>query len=118
MPPRGLPGNANLEQLKNGAKSFQRAVRAGDAGAAEVVREFHPRLAQAQAGLARARRVHARGRPTGRRASFGFPSWPKLKAYIELVAALLALAARSSRSASTIADEQAHESTSSCAWRA
>jgi hypothetical protein len=26
--PRGLPGNANLEQLKNGAKSFQCAVRA------------------------------------------------------------------------------------------
>lgn len=50
MPPRGLPGNANLEQLKNGAKSFQRAVRAGDAGAAEVVREFHPRLGQAQPG--------------------------------------------------------------------
>ncbi len=50
MPPRGLPGNANIEQLRNGAKSFQRAVRAGDAGAAEVVREFHPRLAQAQPG--------------------------------------------------------------------
>ena len=33
MPTRGLPGNANLEQLKKGAKSFQRAVRAGDAGA-------------------------------------------------------------------------------------
>jgi hypothetical protein len=31
VPPRGLPGNANLEQLKNGAKSFQRAVRSGDA---------------------------------------------------------------------------------------
>jgi hypothetical protein len=37
VPPRGLPGNANLEQLKKGAKSFQRAVRGGDAGAAEVV---------------------------------------------------------------------------------
>ena len=52
MPPRGLPGNANLEQLRKGAKSFQRAVRAGDAGAAEVVREFHPRLAAAQPGSA------------------------------------------------------------------
>jgi len=39
VPSRGLPGNANLEQLKKGAKSFQRAVRAGDGGAAEVVRE-------------------------------------------------------------------------------
>ena len=84
MPPRGLPGNANLEQLKNGAKSFQRAVCAGDAGAAEVVREFHPRLGDAQPGSpelnafkrADAQLVVAR--------SFGFPSWAKLKAYIEL----------------------------------
>jgi hypothetical protein len=86
VPPRGLPGNANLEQLKNGAKSFQRAVRAGDAGAAEVVREFHPRLADAQTGSpelngftrADAQLVVAR--------QFGFPSWPKLKAHLELVA--------------------------------
>ncbi len=84
VPPRGLPGNANLEQLKNGARSFQRAVRAGDAGAAEVVREFHPRLAQATPGshelaafkLADAQLVVAR--------SFGFASWAKMKAYIEL----------------------------------
>ncbi len=84
MPPRGLPGNANLEQLKNGARSFQRAVRAGDAGAAEVVREFHPRFEQAEPGspelaafkLADAQLVVAR--------SFGFPSWAKLKAYLEL----------------------------------
>jgi hypothetical protein len=84
VPPRGLPGNANIEQLRNGAKSFQRAVRAGDARAAEVVREFHPRLAQAQPRSpeldafkrADAQLVVAR--------SFGFPSWAKLKAYIEL----------------------------------
>ena len=106
MPPRGLPGNANLEQLKNGAKSFQRAVRAGDAGAAEVVREFHPRLGQAQPGSpeldafkrADAQLVVAR--------SFGFPSWPKLKAYVELTPALLALARTPSRSADRFADEQ------------
>jgi ketosteroid isomerase-like protein len=86
VPPRGLPGNANLEQLKNGAKSFQRAVRAGDAGAADVVREFHPRLADAQPGSpelngftrADAQLIVAR--------QFGFPSWPKLKAHLELVA--------------------------------
>jgi ankyrin repeat protein len=87
VPPRGLPGNANLEQLRNGAKSFQRAVRAGDAGAAEVVREFHPRLADAQPGSpglagftrADAQLVVAR--------SFDFPSWPRLKAYLETVSA-------------------------------
>ena len=87
MPPRGLPGNANLEQLRNGAKSFQRAVRAGDAGAAEVVREFHPRLSDAPPGApeltgftrADAQLVVAR--------SFNFPSWPRLKAYLETVSA-------------------------------
>jgi hypothetical protein len=86
VPPRGLPGNANLEQLRNGAKSFQRAVRAADAGAAEVVREFHPRLSDAQPGSpelngftrADAQLVVAR--------SFNFPSWPRLKAYLETVA--------------------------------
>jgi ketosteroid isomerase-like protein len=86
VPPRGLPGNANLEQLKKGAKSFQRAVRAGDAGAAEFVREFHPRLSAAQPdspelnGFTRAdaQLVIAR--------QFGFASWPKLKAHLELVA--------------------------------
>jgi ketosteroid isomerase-like protein len=86
VPPRGLPGNANLEQLKNGAKSFQRAVRAGDAGAARFINEFHPRLPDAQPGSAEldgftrtdAQLVVAR--------QFGFSSWPKLKAHLELVA--------------------------------
>jgi ankyrin repeat protein/ketosteroid isomerase-like protein len=86
VPSRGLPGNANLEQLRKGARSFQRAVRAGDPGAAGVVREFHPRLPDAQPGspelngFARtdAQLVVAR--------QFGFSSWPKLKAHLELVA--------------------------------
>jgi ketosteroid isomerase-like protein len=86
VPPRGLPGNANLEQLRNGAKRFQRAVRAGDPGAAAVVNEFHPRLGSAQPGSpeldtftrADAQLVVAR--------QFGFPSWPKLKAHLELIA--------------------------------
>ena len=85
MPPRGLPGNANLEQLKKGAKSFQRAVRAGDSGAAAIVNEFHPRLASARPGSpelddfkrADAQLVVAR--------QFGFSSWPKLRAHLELV---------------------------------
>ena len=86
MPPRGLPGNANLEQLRNGAKSFQRAVRAGDSGAAAIVNEFHPRMASAAPGSpqlaaftrADAQLVIAR--------QFGFTSWPELKAHLELVA--------------------------------
>jgi ankyrin repeat protein len=86
VPPRGLPGNANLEHLKKGAKSFQRAVRSGDSGATEVVREFHPGLGHASAGSpeltafsrADAQLVVAR--------RFGFASWPKLKSHLELVA--------------------------------
>jgi len=84
MPPRGLPGSANLEQLKNGAKSFQRAVRAGDAGAAEVVREFHPRLPDAQPGSPELTAFKRTDAQLVIARSFGFPSWPRLKAYLEL----------------------------------
>ena len=86
MPPRGLPGNANLEQLKKGAKSFQRAVRAGDAGAAEFVREFHPRLPDAQPGSPELNRFTRTDAQLVIARQFGFASWPKLKAHLELVA--------------------------------
>ena len=86
MPPRGLPGNANLEQLKKGAKSFQRAVRAGDAGAAEVVREFHPRLSDAQPGSPELNAFARTDAQLVVARQFGFASWPKLKAHLELVA--------------------------------
>ncbi len=86
MPTRGLPGNANLEQLKNGATSFQRAVRAGDAGAAEVVREFHPRLVDAQPGSPELERFTRADAQLVIARQFAFASWPKLKAHLELVA--------------------------------
>ena len=85
MPPRGLPGNANLEQLKNGAKSFQRAVRAGDAGAAEVVREFHPRLSDARPGSPELERFTRADAQLVVARQFAFASWPKLKAHLELI---------------------------------
>ena len=86
MPPRGLPGNANLEQLKKGAKSFQRAVRAGDAGAAEVVREFHPRLPDAQPGSPELNGFTRTDAQLVVARQFAFSSWPKLKAHLELIA--------------------------------
>lgn len=86
MPSRGLPGNANLEQLKNGAKSFQRAVRAGDSGAAKVVREFHPRLGDAQPGSPELNGFTRTDAQLVIARQFGFSSWPKLKAHLELVA--------------------------------
>jgi ketosteroid isomerase-like protein len=86
VPSRGLPGNANLEQLKKGAKSFQRAVRAGDPGAAAVVREFHPRLPDAQPGSAELNGFTRTDAQLVVARQFGFSSWPKLKAHLELVA--------------------------------
>jgi ketosteroid isomerase-like protein len=86
VPTRGLPGNANLEQLKNGAKSFQRAVRSGDVGAAKVVNEFHPRLADAQAGSPELNSFRRTDAQLVVARQFGFSSWPKLKAHLELVA--------------------------------
>jgi ankyrin repeat protein/ketosteroid isomerase-like protein len=86
VPPRGLPGNANLEQLRKGAKSFQRAVRAGDGGAAEVVREFHPRFTGAQPGSPELNAFTRTDAQLVVARQFGFSSWPKLKAHLELVA--------------------------------
>jgi len=86
VPPRGLPGNANLEQLKKGAKSFQRAVRAGDVGAAEIVREFHPRLPDAHPGSHELNGFTRTDAQLVIARQFGFASWPKLRAHLELVA--------------------------------
>jgi len=86
VPPRGLPGNANLEQLKNGAKSFQRAVRAGDAGAARFVNEFHPRLPDAPPGSPELNGFTRTDAQLVIARQFGFSSWPRLKAHLELVA--------------------------------
>jgi hypothetical protein len=88
VPPRGLPGNANLEQLRNGAKGFQRAVRAGDPGAAAVVNEFHPRLGSAQPGSPELNTFSRADAQLVVAGQFGFASWPKLKAHLELVADL------------------------------
>jgi len=86
VPTRGLPGNANLEQLRNGAKAFQRAVRAGDSGAAEIVNEFHPRLASAVPGSAQLEAFTRADAQLVVARQFGFASWPKLKAHLDLVA--------------------------------
>jgi RimJ/RimL family protein N-acetyltransferase len=86
VPVRGLPGGANLEQLKKRARSFQRAVRGGDVGAAEVLREFHPRLSDAQLGSPELERFTRADAQLVIARQFGFASWPRLKAHLELVA--------------------------------
>jgi ankyrin repeat protein len=71
-----LPPAPSLEQLRKQAKELLRAHRAGDPGAAARVAAHDPgeplRLTGAQHVVAR---------------EHGFPSWPRLKAYVERVAA-------------------------------
>ncbi|MEU4404092.1 hypothetical protein AB0F88_06170 [Streptosporangium sp. NPDC023963] len=97
MPVRRLPDNPSLEHLRNQAKRLKRAVRDADAAALELVAEFHPRplpglparpagpppaggdprspegftLADAQLTVARA---------------YGFASWPRLRAHLDVLA--------------------------------
>lgn len=70
-----LPLSANLEQLRKQAKDLLRAHRSGSAEAAARVAAVLPggdiRLAQAQLVVAR---------------EHGFPSWPRLRAYLDRVA--------------------------------
>ncbi len=86
MPIARLPDNPNFEQLRNQAKTLQRFVRAGVPQALEMVREFHPKLSDISAdtpavtGFSRADAQLV----TARR--YGFASWPRLRAYMDVVA--------------------------------
>lgn len=72
---RTLPAQPDLHQLKRQAKELLKAFAAGDAAAvAEVNAHYQGALAESFA-LHDAQLVLAR--------SYGFPSWPKMKAYVD-----------------------------------
>jgi ankyrin repeat protein len=73
-----LPAAPSLEQLRKQAKDLLRAHRAGDPDAAVRVAAHHPQPDE-PLKLAGAQLVVAR--------EHGFPSWPRLRAYVERVAA-------------------------------
>jgi len=83
MPVRRLPSNPNLDHLKYQAKDLLKEHTAHDAGAAQRIREFHPRFSRhtdteifaAQLKLSDAQLTIAR--------EAGFPSWARLKRHIE-----------------------------------
>ena len=83
MPTRQLPAQPSLAHLKHQAKDLLKAHRARSLQALQRLREFHPRmlgrsdeeigamplsLADVQLAIAR---------------EYGFPSWPKLKVFVE-----------------------------------
>ena len=73
-----LPASPSLEQLRRQAKDLLRAHRAGDEAARARVAAQHPRPDE-PLKLSGAQLVIAR--------EHGFPSWPRLRAYVERVAA-------------------------------
>ncbi len=79
MPTKTLPENPSLENLKKQAKELKQAVQTGETVSIASIRKFHPRGEAARNGfqLADAQLVIAR--------EYGFPSWAKLKEYVELV---------------------------------
>jgi len=77
MPIQQLPRNPSLENLRKQAKSLHRAVIAKDPDALSTVREFHPEQDPQAFKLSTAQFVLAR--------SYNFPSWTKLKEYVQVV---------------------------------
>lgn len=72
---RRLPEDPNLEQLRKQAKELLRNYLAGDANAIAEVERFERHPDAASFSLHDAQRILAR--------AHGFPSWPKLKAFID-----------------------------------
>ncbi len=82
MPTIPLPENASLEHLRKQAKLVRQLVTSGDQGALDLIREFHPRFAEASsppAGfkLADAQLTVAR--------LYGHPTWNRLRDHLGLV---------------------------------
>jgi len=73
-----LPASPSLEQLRRQAKDLLRAHRAGDDAARSRVAAHHPRPGE-PLKLSGAQLVIAR--------EHGFPSWPRLRAYVDRLAA-------------------------------
>jgi hypothetical protein len=83
MPVRRLPSNPSLDHLKYQAKDLLKEHAARDAGAAQRVREFHPRFTRAtDAEIFAAQLKLSDAQLTIARES-GFPSWARLKRHIE-----------------------------------
>jgi hypothetical protein len=83
MPVRRLPPNPNLDHLKYQAKDLLRDHAGRDPGAAQRIREFHPRFEKAaDAEIFEAKLRLSDAQLTIARES-GFPSWTRMKRHIE-----------------------------------
>jgi hypothetical protein len=83
MPVRRLPPNPNLDHLKYQAKDLLKEHAARDAGAAQRIREFHPRFNRATDGEIFAAQLKLSDAQLTIARESGFPSWARLKRHIE-----------------------------------
>jgi ankyrin repeat protein len=83
MPVRALPSNPNLDHLKYQAKDLLRDHASRDLGAAQRIREFHPRFAGATDAQIFKARLRLSDAQLAIARESGFPSWVRLKRHIE-----------------------------------
>jgi len=83
MPVRRLPSNPNLDHLKYQAKDLLKDHAACTQGAAQRIREFHPRFAGATDWKIFAARLNLSDAQLAIAREYGFPSWTRLKRHIE-----------------------------------
>jgi hypothetical protein len=83
MPVRRLPSNPNLDHLKYQAKDLLKEHAARDAGAAQRIREFHPRYHRATDAEIFAARLKLTDAQLTIAREAGFQSWARLKRHIE-----------------------------------
>src|ERR1700733_3236607 len=72
---RRLPAQPSLENLRKQAKDLLEAYRSGDPAAVAEVQRFERAPDSGKFALNDAQRILAR--------AYGFPSWPKLKAFVD-----------------------------------
>ena len=83
MPVRPLPPHPSLDQLKHQAKDLIKAHAARSQGAAQLIREFHPRFQGATDASIFAAKFKLSSAQFTIAREHGFPSWTRLKAHIE-----------------------------------
>jgi hypothetical protein len=83
MPVRVLPPKANLDHLKYQAKDLLREHRRRDLGAAQRIREFHPRFVGASDEQIFAAQLRLSDAQLAIARESGFASWARLKRHIE-----------------------------------
>lgn len=83
-----LPSNADLGKLRDNAKILRDLVRGGVEGAVELVRANHPRLGSLAVASPEATVFKLADAQLTLARHYGFASWPRLKAQIELIGGL------------------------------